>query len=642
MFGCNDNNKESPATIPMRLHGDFKIWIDNNLAAWYVPCRKIDTGVLGLYDVVSSQFLTSTTAFVSCGEDVQNSLLNDKVATLNDLENKVDTTSTQTITGVKNFKNGFLINGLKVEKDSSDRIAFYFSNSPKVKIGQLDTLFANRVTPDSSNTHDLGRSGVYWRDLYLSGGLSDGTNKISVATIASFADKPNKDEVVDLESNQEVNGIKTFTTRPLVKSLVPKIPETYQEVEYIESTGTQYIDTLFRPNEKTTIRIDFQLTSTTQTQGIFGVSEQGAGKTYRLGVSGAGYFYFAQKGNQYNGSASSSDTNRNVFEVKNGKMFRNDVEYTTITDTSSFQCDYNAYIFYFSGNTSIQPASGKLYSLTMYDNGTLVRNFVPCYRKSDNVIGLYDTVYNAFYANQGTGDFLKGAGVITSVADKAVSVAAITDIPDAYTKTESDSRYIPYAGQDTLKGGLLIGNGGLTLGANNGNGLLFPSSVISQGTQSSIGVYNPSDDNYCTLVGFISGTFTIGHSAFATNIRGANARPTYNGNELALKSDVGSTDSCVDTTSNQEIGGVKTFNERPLIKITGTRLPSDYQEVEYIESTGTQYIDTGVYATVDTGYSLEFLTTHLSDQILFGAQGITQLGTNAGGVADSPMSTYFG
>jgi hypothetical protein len=33
MFGCNDNNKESPATIPMRLHGDFKIWIDGKLAA---------------------------------------------------------------------------------------------------------------------------------------------------------------------------------------------------------------------------------------------------------------------------------------------------------------------------------------------------------------------------------------------------------------------------------------------------------------------------------------------------------------------------------------------------------------------------------------------------------------------------------
>lgn len=58
-----------------------------------------------------------------------------------------------------------------VYKDSSNRIAIKYSNSDKIKVGSQDTLFANRVTPDSNNTYDLGRSGVYWRDLYLNGGI---------------------------------------------------------------------------------------------------------------------------------------------------------------------------------------------------------------------------------------------------------------------------------------------------------------------------------------------------------------------------------------------------------------------------------------------------------------------------------------
>lgn len=41
-----------------------------------------------------------------------------------------------------------------------------------------------------------------------------------------------------------------------------------------------------------------------------------------------------------------------------------------------------------------------------------------------------------------------------------------------------------------------------------------------------------------TLVGFVGGTFTLGHSTYNTNIRGKAARPTYNGSSLALQSDL--------------------------------------------------------------------------------------------------------
>ena len=54
-------------------------------------------------------------------------------------------------------------------------------------------------------------------------------------------------------------------------------------------------------------------------------------------------------------------------------------------------------------------------------------------------------------------------------------------------------------------------------------------------------------------------------------------------------------------------------------EILWDRLPGDYQEVEYIESTGTQYIDTGI--ALNNGYviTLDFLIAESSvNRIIYG------------------------
>ena len=53
----------------------------------------------------------------------------------------------------------------------------------------------------------------------------------------------------------------------------------------------------------------------------------------------------------------------------------------------------------------------KLYSFQIYEADQLVRDFVPCYRKADGAIGLYDCALGTFFANAGSGAFLKGDDV---------------------------------------------------------------------------------------------------------------------------------------------------------------------------------------------------------------------------------------
>lgn len=53
----------------------------------------------------------------------------------------------------------------------------------------------------------------------------------------------------------------------------------------------------------------------------------------------------------------------------------------------------------------------RFYYLQIYMDGVLVRDYVPCYRKADSVIGMYDLVTNSFFTNAGSGTFEKGDDV---------------------------------------------------------------------------------------------------------------------------------------------------------------------------------------------------------------------------------------
>lgn len=71
---------------------------------------------------------------------------------------------------------------------------------------------------------------------------------------------------------------------------------------------------------------------------------------------------------------------------------------------------YPIYFFYQS-NADI-PTAGTLYSCKFYSGSTLIFDAVPCYRKSDNVAGIYDVIGNKFYTNVGTGEFNIGEIVV--------------------------------------------------------------------------------------------------------------------------------------------------------------------------------------------------------------------------------------
>lgn len=187
------------------------------------------------------------------------------------------------------------------------------------------------------------------------------------------------------------------------------LPSGYTQVEYIESTGTQYIDTGFVPNQDTRVVCE-AIVPISGTNWLYGARTSASSNAFAFAASTNGYYTtgYNTKTNSFDASLNSDgvihiDANKSVTTLtsKNGSA--------TITGTSgTFTAPCNLTLF--GGNTkgTVTCGSVTIYSCQIYDNGTLVRDYVPC-TNSAGVAGLYDMANGAFYQNAGTGAFAVGA-----------------------------------------------------------------------------------------------------------------------------------------------------------------------------------------------------------------------------------------
>lgn len=246
------------------------------------------------------------------------------------------------------------------------------------------------------------------------------------------------------------------------------LPKTYTRLEYIQSTGSQYIDTGFKANNNTRIVIDIQLTNGTDLQWLYG------GRTATKNNSFGFYWYNgafgANFGTGQNTISAPSEATERLFIDHN----KNNVNFNGASSTftsATFSCDYNLWLL--SVNTAgaaYAIAKAKLYSCRIYDNGTLIRDFVPC-KNSSGVVGLYDLVNGVFYNDAAGGTFTAGAELIPShkIVDSTLLDVAITATADAIRAKSGKSDDITWgetsgfaSAVSALEGGSKIATGSIT------------------------------------------------------------------------------------------------------------------------------------------------------------------------------------
>lgn len=199
-----------------------------------------------------------------------------------------------------------------------------------------------------------------------------------------------------------------------------KLPDTYQYVGYIENNGTQYIDTGYKPNELTKIVMSFSSTSNIEYVPLFGswnINTDSRFNTWFFNTNQCSFGFGDNNGSSEYVSIVLNKINTIETYADSTKVYiKNNDTIVSYNKGNFVNPNYNVYIFTRNNSGSTTSFSKfKLHRFKIYDNNDLVRDFVACYRKSDNVAGLYDLVNGVFYTNAGTGSFTIGPKYNNSV-----------------------------------------------------------------------------------------------------------------------------------------------------------------------------------------------------------------------------------
>lgn len=202
-----------------------------------------------------------------------------------------------------------------------------------------------------------------------------------------------------------------------IKSVTSRLPSEYQEVKYIESTGLQYIDTGIVPNSTTRVVLSVAMTDLSFCN-FNGWGSRSSAEAFFFGIDKNNTSFSATISANWSRTnfPTLADNKKHIFDVSNNAIMLDGVSYGTgnIGDTASE--GETLYLFAFHTgylNNDVYYVCGKerIYSCEIYSGDNLTRNFIPCYRKSDKTIGLYDLVNNTFYTNSGNGTFLVGGKI---------------------------------------------------------------------------------------------------------------------------------------------------------------------------------------------------------------------------------------
>lgn len=187
----------------------------------------------------------------------------------------------------------------------------------------------------------------------------------------------------------------------------PELPLEYQQVEYIQSTGTQYIDTGMKLNNNSKIELEIEITEAGD-YNIFGSRNSASESNIGINASNT-YKGITVDFQDYtkNRLLTSYDINKKIYEISN-EMLRAGESSQIVSSYSQFTTPDNAYIFSMSGNAPVcENAKMKLYYCKIFNGDILARDYIPVLDKN-GVACLYDKVEGKYYYNQGTGVFLYG------------------------------------------------------------------------------------------------------------------------------------------------------------------------------------------------------------------------------------------
>ena len=279
--------------------------------------------------------------------------------------------------------------------------------------GKQDTITgtAGYVMTGTSTAGTVGERAIYGADTNYSDALVTAEtvntgviNAVNSSLIRVGTDgQPNENGTL-WEINTDLFALNTNGT----------LPNEYTQLEWIESTGTQYIDTGHGMNATTEqdngefrFSLDIQFTNT-DARTIFGYA-----------TNSGTYFSIAAGATKYsNTTGTYSVLDRHTFnantvvDVNSVPVISNTTSVVINGQTVGTGGDSRATTAS-AGNLRIMSppyiGSAKIYGLKQWQRGVLVFNGIPA--KNSSNVGMYDTVSGTFFPDAAGGNFIAGPAV---------------------------------------------------------------------------------------------------------------------------------------------------------------------------------------------------------------------------------------
>ncbi len=189
-----------------------------------------------------------------------------------------------------------------------------------------------------------------------------------------------------------------------------------ERVEYLESTGTQYIDTGFKPNPATT-KIDCAFCGLSGFSGagtqMFGARTVASSNNENntnicFGVVGSKIYIRGDWIRRTANLVADIDPEEYIHLIAHNQTVSiNGTEYSSTLEKNNTYLDYNFYLFACNTAGTIQFYNKtRQYYFKIYDNNTLVCDFIPVIAP-DGEPCMFDKVTKKLFCNQGTGEDFK-------------------------------------------------------------------------------------------------------------------------------------------------------------------------------------------------------------------------------------------
>ena len=190
------------------------------------------------------------------------------------------------------------------------------------------------------------------------------------------------------------------------------LPDEYTRLQYVESTGTQYIDTGvsgFNSGDWE-IGVKWMITGWSVSYGyVLGVYKNEASNAYRVILQNTDNDAYWISANSKAGGGSVAVTNKPKNVIHTATLMKNTFVFdgqTYSAPTTGDTIPSSAKMTLFGGGGSnVLKSKSRIYSAYAKKNNVLKFNLIPARRNSDSVVGMYDTVTKTFLTNVGTGVF---------------------------------------------------------------------------------------------------------------------------------------------------------------------------------------------------------------------------------------------